>query len=45
MSMNQIDGFNLRHVTHATAVKKFHETQNTVILKVERGAEQRILVT
>ena len=40
----KIDGFNLQHVTHSTAVKKFHETKNKVVLRVERGAEQRISV-
>lgn len=38
----EIDGFDLRQVTHATAVKKFHETSSKVLLKVERGAEQRV---
>ena len=35
----------MRHVTHNAAVKKFHETQSKVVILVERGAEQRILVT
>jgi hypothetical protein len=41
----QIDGVSLRNVKHQFAVDRFHAAGNVVTLLVERGAEQRILVS
>ena len=43
--MTQIDGVSLREVEHQFAVNRFHAASNVVTLLVERGAEQRILVS
>ncbi len=40
----QINGNDLREVTHHTAVNCFHDAGDTVTLLVERGAESRIRV-